>query len=249
MQGNHRKKSQRPGRKTMRAVFAPWIAGLLLMLCLAGGAWAAELTGRVVGVTDGDTVRLLVERQEIRVRLDQIDAPEKRQSFGSRSKESLSELVFGKTVRAVTSGKDRYGRSLATLYAGNLNANAEQVRRGMAWIYRQYARDDSLYPVEEEARRAKRGLLVRPTPGPALGAAQGAERQETLDPGIARIRVYTALTGEAGRDLVAACRQEAARKARGRGEASCPSPNAARGAGRITGAIARAMSTGGSSRP
>lgn len=62
----------------MRAMFAPWIAGLVLALCLAGGAWAEELTGRVVGVTDGDTVRLLVERQEIRVRLDQIDAPEKR---------------------------------------------------------------------------------------------------------------------------------------------------------------------------
>jgi endonuclease YncB( thermonuclease family) len=178
MQGNRREKSQRPGRKTMRAVFAPWIAGLVLALCLAGGAWAEELTGRVVGVTDGDTVRLLVERQEIRIRLDQIDAPEKRQPFGSRSKESLSELVFGKTVRAVTSGKDRYGRSLATLYAGNLNANAEQVRRGMAWVYRQY-------PVEEEARRAKRGLWSDPQPSLALGVAQDAARQETLDPGIA----------------------------------------------------------------
>lgn len=74
--------------------------------------------------------------------------------------------MFGKTVRAVTSGKDRYGRSLATLYAGDLNANSEQVRRGMAWVYRQYARDDSLYPVEEEARRAKRGLWSDPHPVP-----------------------------------------------------------------------------------
>lgn len=143
-----------------------WIGALLVAILMVGAAWAGEITGQVVGVTDGDTVRLLVDRQEIRVRLDQIDAPEKGQAFGDRSKQSLSDLVYGKTVRAATQGEDRYGRTIATIYAGELNANAEQVRRGMAWVYRKYARDPALYGIEEEARAARRGLWSDPEPVP-----------------------------------------------------------------------------------
>jgi len=131
---------------------------LLVAIVMAGAAWAGEITGQVVGISDGDTVLLLVDRQEIWVRLDQIDAPEKEQTFGDRSRQSLSGLVFGKTVRAVTQGEDRYGRTIATLYAGELIANAEQVRRSMAWVYRKYARDPALYAIEEEARAARSGL-------------------------------------------------------------------------------------------
>jgi endonuclease YncB( thermonuclease family) len=145
---------------------------LLVIALLAGLAAfprtqaAGELTGQVVAVMDGDTVGLLVDRQEFRVRLYQIDAPEKRQAFGQRSKQSLSELVYGRTVKAVTAGEDRYGRTLATLYAGDLNVNAEQVRRGMAWVYRRYARDPSLFTHEYEARAARRGLWADPDPIP-----------------------------------------------------------------------------------
>lgn len=139
---------------------------MLVANLIVGAAWAGEITGRVVGIADGDTVRILVDRQEIWVRLDQIDAPEKGQAFGDRSKQSLSDLVFGKTVRAITQGEDHYGRTIATLYAGELNANAEQVRRGMAWVYRKYARDPALYAIEEEARAAQRGLWSDPEPVP-----------------------------------------------------------------------------------
>lgn len=143
-----------------------WIGALLVAILIVGAAWAGEITGQVVGISDGDTVLLLVDRQGIWVRLDQIDAPEKEQTFGDRSRQSLSNLVFGKTVRAITQGEDRYGRTIATLYAGELNANAEQVRRGMAWVYRKYARDPALYGIEEEASAARRGLWSDPEPVP-----------------------------------------------------------------------------------
>ena len=145
---------------------------LLVIALLAGlavsaivrGQGGGELTGQVVAVMDGDTVGLLVDRQEFRIRLAQIDAPEKRQAFGQRAKQSLSELVYGHAVKAVTEGEDRYGRTLATLYVGDVDVNAEQVRRGMAWVYRQYAHDPSLYALE--AKAARRGLWADPDPVP-----------------------------------------------------------------------------------
>jgi micrococcal nuclease len=147
---------------------------LLVIALLAGlavsaivrGQGGGELTGKVVAVMDGDTVGLLVDRQEFRIRLSQIDAPEKRQAFGQRSKQSLSELVYGRAVRAVTTGEDRYGRTLATLYVGDVDVNAEQVRLGMAWVYRQYADAPSLYAIEAEAKAARRGLWADPDPVP-----------------------------------------------------------------------------------
>lgn len=100
-----------------------------------------DLHGEVIAVSDGDTVKILVEKTVIVVRLAGIDAPEKRQPFGKQSKAALSTLVFGKHVRVVTSGKDRYGRTLGTLYDGDTNINAEIVRIGYAWHFRQFSSD------------------------------------------------------------------------------------------------------------
>ena len=77
-----------------------------------------DLNGEVIAASDGDTVKILVEKTVVTVRLSSIDAPEKRQPFGQQSKAALSSLVFGKNVRVVTSGKDRYGRTIGTLYDG-----------------------------------------------------------------------------------------------------------------------------------
>ena len=137
---------------------------LLLVCLLALPVQAAELVGRVVGVADGDTLRVLVEQREVVVRLDQIDAPEKAQPFGQRSRQSLAELCFDQAVRVVTHGQDRYGRTIGTVFVGALDVNAEQVRRGWAGAFLRYLREPVLLDIEREARAARRGLWSDPAP-------------------------------------------------------------------------------------
>jgi len=127
---------------------------------------ADTLIGRVVGVSDGDTITLLVERQQVKVRLVEIDAPEKAQAFGNRSKQSLSDLCFGMDAQVQEKGKDRYGRSLGRVNCNGTDANAEQVRRGMAWVYDKYVTDHALYQLQNEAKAASRGLWYDPDPTP-----------------------------------------------------------------------------------
>lgn len=120
---------------------------------------AAEVAGRVVAISDGDTLTLLAEgRRQVRVRLAEIDAPESRQPYGSRSRQALSDLAFGQPVRVVVVDTDRYGRTVGRVYTGPRDVNAEMVRRGAAWVYRRYSRDPSLLRLEAEARAARRGL-------------------------------------------------------------------------------------------
>lgn len=143
-----------------------WLRSLFLALLLLAAplAQAEELAGRVVGITDGDTLRVLVDQREVVVRLAQIDAPEKRQPFGQRSRQSLAELVFQKGVRVESEGRDRYGRTIGTVFVGGLDVNAEQVRRGMAWVYVRYAHDPALQATEQEARAGRRGLWADAEP-------------------------------------------------------------------------------------
>jgi endonuclease YncB( thermonuclease family) len=130
--------------------------------------YASEiLEGRVVGVHDGDTVTLLIAgNQQVKVRLAQIDAPESDQAFGQRSKQSLSNMVFNKTVKVEKETIDKYGRTVGTIFVDGLDANSEQVKRGMAWAYRKYLHDQSLVQAEEEARQSKVGLWSDPNPMP-----------------------------------------------------------------------------------
>ncbi|WP_310676520.1 thermonuclease family protein [Burkholderia multivorans] len=104
-------------------------------------------------------------RSQHKIRLAQIDAPEighgkanPGQPFGRASKQSLSDLVYGREVRADCETRDKYRRSVCTLWVGATDVNLEQVRRGMAWVYRKYAHDPAYYQAEDDARRAKRGL-------------------------------------------------------------------------------------------
>jgi endonuclease YncB( thermonuclease family) len=107
-----------------------------------------NLRRQVVGVSDGDTVTVLISGCQTRVRLAEIDAPEKRQPFGERSKQSLSDLVYGKRVEVKQEDCDHYGRIVGRVYTEGLDVNAEQIKRGMAWIYRKYNRDRSLLALE-----------------------------------------------------------------------------------------------------
>jgi endonuclease YncB( thermonuclease family) len=142
---------------------AAWLAACFAFAGLAiyGSAPAAadEVRGEVVGIADGDTLTLLAAHRRLRVRLAQIDAPEKGQPYARRSRQSLAQLCFEKAATLSPTGTDRYGRMLATVSCGGINANREQVRRGLAWVYARYARPDSpLYAEERDARAHHRGL-------------------------------------------------------------------------------------------
>ena len=140
-------------------------AALGLTLLLAASPAPADVQGRVVSVHDGDTLTVLIEHRPVRVRLIDIDAPELRQPFGTRSRQSLSGLCFGKVASLDVRGHDRYNRTLARVTCGGADANAEQVRRGFAWTFARYARTDSpLFTIEREARAAQRGLWRDPAP-------------------------------------------------------------------------------------
>lgn len=133
----------------------------------------ATITGRVVGVADGDTVTVLDgANTQHKIRLSGIDAPEKTQAFGMRSKQSLSDLVFDKQVNVETNKKDRYGREVGKILLTGQDVNLEQVTRGFAWHYKQYEREQSandrkLYDFVEHAARAdRRGLWIDVDPVP-----------------------------------------------------------------------------------
>jgi endonuclease YncB( thermonuclease family) len=120
-----------------------------------------------VAVQDGDSITVLdAGRREIQVRLGQIDAPEAGQDGWRASKQSLSDLVFGRIVTVERADTDRYGRIVGRVRVDGVDANLEQVRRGMAWVYRRYAADDAYFRAEEEARAARRGIWSRPRPVP-----------------------------------------------------------------------------------
>ena len=140
------------------------LKALCLTLLLAINPAQADVRGRVVSVHDGDTLTVLVERREVKVRLTDIDAPELKQAFGTRSRQSLAELCFGKEASLDVRGRDRYKRTLAIVTCAGTDANVEQVRRGFAWTYTRFARADSpLIAFENEARSAHRGLWADPT--------------------------------------------------------------------------------------
>ncbi len=129
---------------------------------------AADFTGRVVGISDGDTITVLHNGKGERIRLHGIDCPEKRQAFGKRAKQLTSNLVFGKTVTVQVVDRDRYGRTIAeVLLPDGRSLNRELVKAGFAWWYWRYVPDDeTLAQLEREARRAKRGLWADPNPVP-----------------------------------------------------------------------------------
>lgn len=128
---------------------------------------SSSIMGRVVGVADGDTITILnAQNTSFKIRLSSIDAPEKAQDFGQKSKQSLSDLVYGQDVTVSVVDTDRYGRTVGIVFLDNTNINAEQVRRGMAWVYTKYNKDRSLVGIESQARQSRIGLWSQPNPTP-----------------------------------------------------------------------------------
>lgn len=146
---------------------------LAASLLLAHPSIADTLPGRVVGVADGDTVTVLdTTNTQWKIRLMGIDAPEKKQAFGTKSKEALSALLFNKQVAVEFNKRDKYGRTVGKILVDGVDANLEQVKSGMAWHYKQYEREQSatdrtVYAqAEEQARSEHRGLWIDPDPTP-----------------------------------------------------------------------------------
>ena len=134
-----------------------WLSVFLLVIAVP--TLAAELHGRVVGIADGDTFTLLTaDKQQVRIRLAEIDAPESGQPYGNKSKQALARLVFGKETRIVVQTTDRYGRTVGRPYVGDLDICAEMIRIGAAWAYRAYLKDQTLMALETDARTANLGV-------------------------------------------------------------------------------------------
>jgi len=147
---------------------------IIFLLLAFSAPVVADINGKVVAVTDGDTIKVLdVNRVQHKIRLAGIDAPEREQPFGNASRKYLASLVAGKAVRIETTKKDRYGRVLGKVWVQprdcpscgkTLNANHAQILAGMAWRYLDYVKDLSpedrgrYASAEAEARKRKRGL-------------------------------------------------------------------------------------------
>lgn len=158
---------------------------LPLVLSLAAGAAHAEIfTAKVIIVMDGDTVLVVRDckkgypeptgdrssscggNKPIKIRLAEIDAPEKEQAGGAESTQSLSGMVLKKRVRVNVQAVDKYQRLVAHLEADGKSVNKEQVRRGMAWEYSNYHSDKAYIALQAEAQQARRGLWAQPAPAP-----------------------------------------------------------------------------------
>lgn len=135
------------------------------MVAAVWSAAARELHGRVVGITDGDTLTLLTDQlQQVSIRLAEIDAPERRQPFGDRAQQMLVDLAFERIARITVTSTDRNGRLVGIVFVGSLDINAEMVRRGGAWVFRRYAHYPALLALEAESRKARRGLWALSEP-------------------------------------------------------------------------------------
>ncbi|MGX5661600.1 thermonuclease family protein [Diaphorobacter nitroreducens] len=127
---------------------------------------SASLLCLIVGISDGDTLTARCPTddpahpyQQVKVRISAIDAPEKAQPFGQRSRQNLAELCFQQQATITTKTKDRYGRSVADVECRGQDAGQAQVHAGMAWYYVKYGKGyETLAGVEAEARQDRRGL-------------------------------------------------------------------------------------------
>lgn len=135
---------------------------ILLLIMLHASLFA--FPAKVIKISDGDTIMILQDKEQTKVRLYGIDAPEKKQDYGQRSKQFLASLIAGQMVEVEPKGKDRYKRTLGIIHYKGQDINAQMVLNGYAWAYVKYSR---IYVDQEKtARENKRGLWQRSDPTP-----------------------------------------------------------------------------------
>ena len=138
---------------------------MLLWFTFASSWSVADFVGNVSAVHDGDTITVLTaDKRSVKVRLFGIDAPESGQAYSRRAKQRLGELVFGKRVRVVSQGRDRYGRVLGIVYLGRKDINAQMVEEGLAWAYVEYS--GKYIRHQKRAKAARRNIWSEDRPVP-----------------------------------------------------------------------------------
>src|SRR5688572_6310625 len=143
------------------------VACLLALFMVVTPAMAADFTGEVIRVLDGDTIEVLHEKKPERIRLYGIDCPEKGQPFGQKAKQATSSLLFGKAVRIESHGRDKHRRTLGTVFDGDLNVNQQLVKEGWCWWFRKFVpKDQTMKQFEQAAKDANKGLWADPNPVP-----------------------------------------------------------------------------------
>ena len=158
----------RVARQTRR-----FIALCLFGLVASTHAGTHQIEGRIVGVHDGDTITLLdVDNRQHRIRLDGIDAPELGQPFGRTSKKHLAELLFNREAVAECSKIDHYRRAVCGVLVGGADAGLEQIRAGLAWFVRRYAK--GLSPDRHQQYADTEAQAPRSSGAPPAGHQAGA---------------------------------------------------------------------------
>lgn len=139
---------------------------LLFLFLLCAQVYAQTLTGKIIGIKDGDTVVVLdAANNQTTLRLAEVDCPEKAQAFGTKAKQFTSDQVYFKEIKYKVTTRDRYGRSIAEVYYDNNKyLSAEIIKNGFGWQYKQYSTSKLLANLEQEARQNKRGLWIDPNP-------------------------------------------------------------------------------------
>ncbi len=135
-----------------------------LLICLALSAQAETFSAKVIMVMDGDTVLVLRGNQKIKVRMANIDAPERNQTFGQQARDSLQEMIGRTQVQIDSQAVDQYGRIIGVIALDGRDINREQVRRGMAWEYSNFHSDKAYIGLQKEARQMRRGLWSQAAP-------------------------------------------------------------------------------------
>jgi endonuclease YncB( thermonuclease family) len=154
-----------------------------LFISMAVGA--STLTpGLIVAVSDGDTATLLThDKQQLKIRLVGIDAPEKKQAYGTKAREHLASRIFKQEVEVELRTKDRYGRYLGVIYKGGIDVNQGMVQDGYAWFYKHYAKEQPKAEAlryanaEESAKQLRKGLWADPNPVPPWDFRKEAKEQ------------------------------------------------------------------------
>ena len=147
------------------------LGALCLLLAVVAPAWADTMSGVVFVVIDGDTVLFkpdaygAASRAFLKIRLANIDAPEKDQPYGEAATRALSALELNQRVEVTTVAIDAYGRTIAQIQLGAMQVNTELVRRGLAWASA-YRRNAALKGVQRDAQQAARGLWREASPMP-----------------------------------------------------------------------------------